>query len=481
MEEKDLKNAFNQIPVPKERVLKAIDDGLNQVVHEKKRRQPKKKLLYGGVASIAILSLTISSGFIIPSLNKVLAKAPIVGGIFKDFNDPLGIELAEQNLVTELNKTSTKKGINVTLTSAYFDGYIVSITGHVDGDIKKQSNEESEELSVDENFENYEGDADPWFNGQSTVYKKKGDGYDFQMTLNYPYEELKENYTLPLTIHSINGVDGDWRFSIPISQEKNKATAIDYTKNYPNENVQIKVNELLFGRISSTVMFETNTEYEKDEIYIWKATDHKGKELDIGNSVRFNKGIDGEVREFRRSTIGNLNQDVKTITFYPHLERSEPLAEKDLATGTSFTLESQRSNKAIRVNSIKHEQDKLIVDYQVLGFPKSLKGENYDRLLHNLGYQFNIIDPRIDLDDDWPFYIHRNHVEVLNKDTMHFQSVFDLSGEVVYEGDMVQKITNFEMDHAILQFDFNSFLDTVELEPFTVKIPQKKEQLENHK
>ena len=278
---------------------------------------------------------------------------------------------------------------------------------------------------------------------------------------------------MPITIHSINGTKGEWKFSVPIKQKKNKTIALDYTKSYPNENVQIKVNELLYGSITSTIMFETETEYENDHIYLGKATDNKGNRLDIGNSVEVNKKINGKVREFR--TIENLDQDAKFITFYPHLSLSEPFAEKNLATGTSFTLKSQRSNKAIRVNSIKHEQDQLIIDYHVLGFPENLKGEKYETLLHNLGYQFNIIDSRIELDDDWPFYIDRNHVKVLNKDTMHFQSVFDLSGEVVYEGDMVQKIDNFDLDYAILQFDFTSFLDTIELEPFTVNIPWNKE------
>ena len=479
MEEKDLKKAFNQIPVPKESVFKAIDDGLKQGNEKKRPQTMKRKLLYGGVASIAILSLTISSGFIHPTMNKVLAKTPLVGQIFKDFEDPLGIELAEQNLVTELNKTSTKKGINVTLTNAYFDGYIVSITGHVDGNLKEQNPGESDELSMDENFENYEGDADPWLNG-STAFKKKGDGFDFQMTLNYPYEELKENFDLPITIHSINGTKGEWKFSVPIKQKKNKAIALDYAKSYPNENVQIKINELLFGSVSSTIMLETKTEYENDDIYIGKATDNKGNELYM-DRVWVDKEKDNELNGVQRYSTEKLDPEAKSITFYPSLGLNEPFAEKNLATGTSFTLKSQRSDKSIRVNGIKHEQDKLIIDYHVLGFPKNLKEEKYETLLHNLGYQFNIVDPRIDMDENWPFYIHRNHVKVLDKDTLHFQSVFDLSGEVVYDGDMVQKITSFEMDRAILQFDFNPFLDTVELEPFTVKIPQKKEQLENHK
>jgi hypothetical protein len=61
-------------------------------------------------------------------MNEVLAKAPLIGGIFQEFDDAMGVELANQDAVTQLNQSLTKHGVTVKLTSAYFDGNVVSIT-----------------------------------------------------------------------------------------------------------------------------------------------------------------------------------------------------------------------------------------------------------------------------------------------------------------------------------------------------------------
>lgn len=86
-------------------------------------------------------------------MNNVLANAPLIGGIFQEFNDQRGLNLASQNAVTQLNESVTKNGVTVKLTSAYFDGSVVSITGFVDDGVENGRNEEGE-VSFDVNFEN---------------------------------------------------------------------------------------------------------------------------------------------------------------------------------------------------------------------------------------------------------------------------------------------------------------------------------------
>ena len=68
------------------------------------RRTKKKKVLICSAAAIALIGITITSGFINPSMTRVLAKAPLIGGIFQEFDDSMGIKLANQNAVTELNQ-----------------------------------------------------------------------------------------------------------------------------------------------------------------------------------------------------------------------------------------------------------------------------------------------------------------------------------------------------------------------------------------
>ena len=59
--------------------------------------------------------------------------------------------------------------MTVKLTSAYFDGSVVSITGFVDEEVENGRNEKGE-VSFDVNFEHNEGDHDPWLNGKSRAH-----------------------------------------------------------------------------------------------------------------------------------------------------------------------------------------------------------------------------------------------------------------------------------------------------------------------
>ncbi|WP_370296301.1 hypothetical protein [Rossellomorea marisflavi] len=60
----------------------------------------------------------------------------------------------------------------------------------------------------------------------STVKKVKG-GYDIQLKMNDLYETIDENKILPITIHPINGIKGEWNFDVPIQQEQIVRMALD--------------------------------------------------------------------------------------------------------------------------------------------------------------------------------------------------------------------------------------------------------------
>ena len=136
-------------------------------------------------------------------MNSVLASAPLIGGIFQQFNDKTGMELAHQQAVTELDQSMTKNGVTVKLTSAYFDGVAVSITGFVDDGVEKGQNEPGE-VSFDVNYGDGQGDRDAWLSDRSSTVKKVKGGYDFQWKMNYPYETILFLFTR----HGAEGEDG---------------------------------------------------------------------------------------------------------------------------------------------------------------------------------------------------------------------------------------------------------------------------------
>ncbi|MGG4266202.1 DUF4179 domain-containing protein [Peribacillus simplex] len=466
MDSKEVKSAIEKIVVPKEKVLSAIDKGLK--MSGQGREVKEKKVLAGSAAAAALLGITIASGFVNPTMNKVLAKTPLIGGIFQEFNDSMGVELANQDAVTELNQSLTKNGVSVKLTSAYFDGNVVSITGFVDEDVEKGHNEKGE-VSFDMNFEHNKGDNDPWLNGKSNDIKKVENGYNFQWKMEYPYKSFKENYTLPITIHNINGIKGEWNFDIPIKQEKNRTLAINQEQGYPEDEMKIRIKEILTAKASSSLIYETVEKYKGDDIYI-KVVDNKGKVYKFGDETLLDESEqeDGYHSTMRRE-MTKLNSDITSLTFYPQLSAADPKVQQ-LLNIKSFTLKSTRSNLSLQVNDVTQKGEKLVIDYQLIGLPKNLSKGKLEIINDNLKYLFWLVDKEYltKIDPENP-YTPKNHgipfneVKMIDKATAHFQSTFDLNGE--------ERIENFKLENTMLLFDFSSLAPTKELKPFTVVLP----------
>ena len=467
MDNKEVKSAIDKIVVPKEKVFNAIDKGLKNVGQGRKTK--KKKVLAGSAAAAALLGITVASGFINPTMNKVLAKAPLIGGIFQEFDDAMGVDLANQDAVTQLNQSLTKNGVTVKLTSAYFDGSVVSITGFVNEEVENGRNEKGE-VSFDVNFEHNKGDNDPWLRSKSNDIKKVENGYNFQWKMEYPYKSFKENFTLPITIHNINGIKGEWNFNIPIQQEKNSILALNHEKGYPDDEVKILIKEILTAKASSSLVYETVEKYKGDDIIISKAVDDKGNVYRFGNQTVLE---DSEQEDGYHSTVrtemSKLNSSATSLTFYPHLSIAVPKVEQ-LLDKKSFTLKSQRLNVGLQVNEVTQKGEKLVVDYQFTGLPKNLSHHKLDIINHNLEYAFWLVDEKyiskIDPENPWPPKKHGtpfNKVKMIDKATAHYQSTFDLNGD--------EKIKNFKMENTILLFDFSTFVSSEDLKPFTVDLP----------
>jgi hypothetical protein len=467
MDNKKFNRAVEQIPVPKEKVFSAISKGVNKDIKRGKRK--KKKVLAGVVAAAALLGITVVSGFVSPQINKVLANTPLIGGIFQEFNDSMGVELANQNAVTELNQSMTKNQVTVKLSSAYFDGNVVSITGFVDEGVEKGKNE-IREVSFDVNFEDYEGDNDPWLNGMSKDIKKVENGYNFQWKMNYPYKTFKKSSTLPITIHTINGIKGEWNFDIPIQQKESRTLAFDHKQGYLEDKVTILIKEIISAKASSSLIYETVQKYKSDDIRLTKAIDEKGNVYRFGNGTSLDESEQEDgYHTTTRIEMTRLKPAVKSLTFYPQIHVAD-LKVEQLLDKKMFTLKSERLKLGLQVNNIVQKDNKLVVDYQFTGISGGLSKHQLELFENNLQYEFLLVDKEyidsIDPENPVPSENHSirmNEVKTIDKKKAHFQSTFDLNGD--------ERIKNFKLENIILQFDFSNFVPAEELKPFTVELP----------
>jgi len=209
--------------------------------------------------------------------------------------------------------------------------------------------------------------------GMSTDMQEGDGSYEFQWKMNYPYEEIKEAYKLPITIHNINGIEGSWTFNVPVNQEPSLAMTLDHSQHYENEGVTVKLKELKQSKASSTLTFETITSFEGDSIELYKAEDENGKVLfQYENDTLLTSGLedDGYHQTFRKN-VDQIAEGTKAITFYPSVSIADPTVQQRLDQ-PSFTLESERTDLAIRVNKVTQEEDKLILDYEFQGLGENL-------------------------------------------------------------------------------------------------------------
>ncbi|MDM5297154.1 DUF4179 domain-containing protein [Bacillus pumilus] len=455
MDHKEFNDAMEQIPVPKDKVFHAISKGIN---NDKDRAHgKKKKILTVVVTAAAILGITVASGFVSPTMNKVLAKTPFIGAIFQGFDDSIGVDLANQQAVTELNQSITKNGVTVKLTSVYFDGGVVSITGFVNEEVDNGINEKGE-VSFDVNFGQFQGDDDPWLN-MSKEMKKVENGYQFQWKIQYPFKSLNENVSLPITIHDINGIKGEWNFKIPLQQGKNRTLALNHEKTYKDDDVSIHLKEMMTAKASSSLVYETVKKFNGDGIHFLKAVDNNGFVYRFGNELDYEntKQEDGYARTVR-TDMTKLHPNTTSLTFYPRLSIADPTVEQRLDQ-TSFTLKSKRLNLGLQVNHVSQNGEKLVIDYQLTGLSKN---ESQDLVVHNLEYAFLLVDEKHRKVPDYQS-ISMNKVKTMDKGAAHYQSTFELNGK--------EKIEHFKLENTVLLFNFSSFVPAKDLKPFTVLLP----------
>ncbi|MCM3664512.1 DUF4179 domain-containing protein [Mesobacillus subterraneus] len=319
MEKKMFHESVGQIEVPEEDVVKAIQAG----IRKGSRMKPKRKPLFKTAAvSAAAAALFLSSGFLFPSMAKVMAEIPLLAKLYE--HDKVAENLASQQLITELNEKTTYDGIDVTVIEAYYDGAIIGVTFDVRGDVKGDQ---------DEIYAFYEiFDRDP--NIEETMELVKlvpdGEGYKGHIQLSYPRSELPAEMKLPLNFLGIGEIDdswkdeqGKWNFDVPILQLPYETITLGLATELGPHKVTLE--KLITGK-SSTAIEYTLTYPEGGQRVMLDLFDSKGKQIIGGTSdAKLEKKTEnGIVIEKRRITIPMV-LDSDFIEVQPVLESGEEL------------------------------------------------------------------------------------------------------------------------------------------------------------
>ena len=307
-EERNVLNSDVEIP---EAVLKKADDALAQIRESTKpvRKAKKESRFQGGfryaqAAAIACVVLVGAGGITVTAaVVHHLWSRGMQGNI--QATEEQQKDLAEQGMVTEgpdlSNMEVTSEGITVKPTELVADGHFVHVAFQIAGyDLADGEEPCFEEVRVytgeDENAEDgwvnmsgsfYNGiianingepvyeDGTPLESGDFAEHYKAEDGtLEYVMTL-YKTDTDPEESLLGQTIHVLlknlgtvkkaefmNGIDGTWKFDIPVNGEN---TAKSFELNTVLENANITVLSAAISPISIRVDYEVTGELQTQE------------------------------------------------------------------------------------------------------------------------------------------------------------------------------------------------------------------------
>ncbi|MGP4062946.1 DUF4179 domain-containing protein [Halobacillus sp. H74] len=420
MKEKLFQEKYEEIEVPKEDVNEAIRKGIRKVNEDsepKKKVSPTRKLIISTAAALTFLS----SSFIVPSVSHVMADVPLVGQIYTGFNDLVGRNLASQQLITKLNETASHGGIDVTVTSAYYDGGVIGVTFDVTGDVNPNQRGKLTGLYEIFNGEKIISDS------RELVHMEQTDnGFMGQIQLYYPGEKLPDDTTFPLEFLKIGGKEGVWKFDVPIKQLPNETINVDKESSNEQANVMVHFDSIIAGKASTAIDYTTTfpDESENDQVQL-EVYDDYGERVNISMD-----GIDLEkIKENNQVIVKGrsiIPQELKGRTDYIKIYPKVALQTEDkfvkLNQKTPVKISSPRQDHTINLENITTKDNKVVIDFQIN------EGKEKDEKLH---FYKDIARNEVTLVKESEKEIYKkpidHSIKVLNEDDLQFSSTFDLS------------------------------------------------------
>ncbi|WP_070120053.1 DUF4179 domain-containing protein [Bacillus marinisedimentorum] len=469
MNKQHLKNEISEIEFPQSEVFDAINSGIKKGRKEKgSGRMPRIKMI-GTVSSIAA-SAFLASGLIFAPITNVLASVPIIGSIYDKFSLQIGHELLESNLITQLNEEAKSNGINMTITSAYYDGNVIGITFKADSDsiALNKIGDKGPETEYGYSFHLFNGNEQEQWSSTMTQLEKSDDGYIAAMEFYNPDADLPENYTLPLTFTSITGVKGIWKFDIPVKQIPSETVTTEGKSIFKDYSIQVE--SVIKGKATTFLKYKTTLPLvgKNDDINI-TVFDNEGNRLsknraDVLSAEQNNDVVVKDVRELFNSKI---KENTKYLTIQPEIRRHEQEALSSLEKNTPFIVDSKRFDYKIRVNNIEQNGNQVILNYNV----QNVETKDFRKdIIQNFADFIMIIKSdkiresesgELDMKQMLEHRIRSNQAKETGDDNLHFRSVFTIENSVGF---------NIKDYSLMVPFGTLSSNTPIEMEPIKIEL-----------
>lgn len=452
------KEWFNEqltnIEVPKEEVFAAIHRGIvlgkDEIKKTKKKFQPKKVAYIVSIAA----SLLFVSGFVFQPITAVLASVPIIGSIYENFDSEIGKKLDSKELVDKLNVKASDNGVDVTVTSAYYDGNNIGITFKADGKELSDTLANNAGPELGYSLQLFDGVEQKQWAGSREPLMKKGDEYIGAMTLEYPLKTLPSNFNLPLTFTYMGGKKGNWRLDVPIKQipvEKIKSSAVSSSH---DNAYSLKMESVIKGKATTIINYQTRVADKNDTLNM-RVYDNHGKRL-------FLHQVDHGRATFRSEIDSKANY----LMIYPEFNKYEDDTIHSLST-LPQKIVSKRFGYIINIEKVQKNNQLLIVDYKVKNVNKSdFRKDIFQNFVDSIklikskdtknGLTGQALYENVKADS----IIYAKKASVINEKELHYQSTFKIDQVKEFE----YKDYSLMVPFGILSLNSNP----IKLEPIKV-------------
>ena len=418
MKENLYKDQYEKIDVPEDELLRSIQSGIDQADGKRsfKRQRNIKRSLVSTAAAVVLSATFLSS-----NVSNALAEVPVIGEAYHVFNDMVGRNLTSQQLVTELDEKSSSKGLDVMMTSAYYDGAVIGVSFKVVGDVKEDELDE-----VSGFYEIYGGNEAISDSKEIVALEKSGDGYIGQIQLAYPGEELPANTSFPLEFKRIGEKEGSWKFDVPVEQLPYEEMSVDQESKNEQAEVAVQFDSIIEGQASTAINY-TGTfplEGKHDQVRL-DVVDENGEPVNVsvdGIDLETSQENDQIVVKGRSIIPENLKERTDYIEIYPKVALSGGEDQFiHLSDKLPISVQSTRQDHVISVNNMKVNGGKVTLDFQINNGKNDKYFEFYKDMARN--EVLLVKESRKDIYEE-PL---KHSVKVLDKEKLSFRSTFDVS------------------------------------------------------
>ncbi|MDR7074419.1 DUF4179 domain-containing protein [Fictibacillus barbaricus] len=429
------KKQFDNHDLPRTEIMEAIYKGMNEgrEIRRKNKRKTRTKLSAWVTGTAA--SVVLASGFVISPVNTVLAEVPLIGKLYEQLNFEIGKEIAASNLVTEINQKATSNGVDVTVTSAFYDGNIIGVTIKAVGkdlSLKDMDKEHSPESG----YAIGGSDKEQLAGSRGKLEKLKDGSYAAGLEFEMRDGKLPKNYTLPLTFTQMANKEGTWKFDIPVTQLPVRTVKLDERVSTEDLAHTIEMKSLTIGKATATLEYTSVHPVDGiNEGINMKVLDDQGR-IVSERSHSFANVTENQTSIIKQNVLqlGKINQDTNYLMVYPEVDRkaidiTEPLNQK-----VPFEAASLHSDFKIIVKKIVKKDNRLMIDYEIVNVKRSKVKEGWYKQFAE-GIHLIRTSNIIKSDDEQSQYnvlispgslITTNTSKKLDQEKISFQTTFNL-------------------------------------------------------